>query len=106
MVAISCYIAGVQWPIPAHRFDNAVKLLLAAGMPIEDLANTPSNKLAAYYGIEHPPLQGHNARDDTLSVAYTLQYLFGAGKLQTAEFERSLSLTCWRNSIRRSRCPA
>lgn len=46
MIAISCYIAGIEPSIPAHRFDNAVKLLLAAGMPIEDLARTPSNKLA------------------------------------------------------------
>jgi DNA polymerase III epsilon subunit-like protein len=94
MVAISCYVAGVQPPIPAHRFDNAVKLLIAAGMPIEDLAKTHSNKLAAYFGIEHPPLRGHDARDDALSVAYTLQYLLRAGKLQTAEFERGQPLTC------------
>jgi inhibitor of KinA sporulation pathway (predicted exonuclease) len=49
MLAISCYVAGIQPSIPAHRFDNAVKLLIAAGMPIEDLAKTPSNKLADYY---------------------------------------------------------
>lgn len=46
MIAISCYVAGIQPSIPATRFDNAVKLLIAAGMPIEDLARTPSNKLA------------------------------------------------------------
>jgi hypothetical protein len=40
MVAISCYIAGVPAPIPATRFDNAVKLFIAAGMPIEDIART------------------------------------------------------------------
>ncbi|MCE3519180.1 hypothetical protein LXJ58_31015, partial [Escherichia coli] len=28
MVAISCYVAGIQPPIPAGRFDNAVKLLI------------------------------------------------------------------------------
>ncbi|CUX71433.1 MULTISPECIES: exonuclease [Agrobacterium] len=82
MVAISCYVAGIQALIPAHRFDNAVKLLLAAGMPIEDLARTPSNKLADYYNVEHPPLQGHDALDDALSVSYTLQYLLKAGKLR------------------------
>ncbi|TIW89385.1 MAG: exonuclease, partial [Mesorhizobium sp.] len=49
MIAISCYVAGIQPSIPATRFDNAVKLLIAAGMPIEDLARTPSNKLADYY---------------------------------------------------------
>lgn len=88
MVAISCYIAGIQPPIPAHRFDNAVKLLLAAGMPIEDLAKTPSNKLADYYGVDHPPLQGHDALDDALSVSYTLQHLMKAGKLQPEVFAR------------------
>lgn len=87
MVAISCYIAGIDTPIPAQRFDNAVKLLLAAGMPVEDLAKTPSNKLADYYTVDHPPLQGHDALDDALSVSYTLQYLLRAGKLRPEAFE-------------------
>ncbi|MCY1549327.1 hypothetical protein D9M68_854900 [compost metagenome] len=87
MMAISCYVAGIQPPIPANRFDNAVKLLLAAGMPIEDLAKTPSNELAAYYQVKHPPLRGHDALDDALSVSYTLQYLLRAGKLDPAIFE-------------------
>lgn len=86
MVAISCYVAGMQPPIPANRFDNAVKLLLAAGMPLEDLAKTPSNRLADYYGVEHPPLQGHDALDDALSVSYTLQHLLRGGKLTPAVF--------------------
>ncbi len=88
MVAISCYVAGIQPPIPAQRFDNAVKLVLAAGMPVEDLAKTPSNRLAAYYGVEHPPLRGHDARDDALSVAYALQHLLSAGKLDPEMFHR------------------
>lgn len=90
MVAISCYIGGIQTPIPAHRFDNAVKLLLAAGMPVEDLARTPSNKLADYYNVQHPPLQGHDALDDALSVSYTLQHLMKARKLQPAVFHRMM----------------
>ncbi|OCI93068.1 exonuclease [Rhizobium sp. AC27/96] len=89
MMAISCYVAGIQPLIPAHRFDNAVKLLLAAGMPVEDLARTPSNKLADYYGVDHPPLQGHDALDDALSVSYTLQHLMKAGKLQPEAFGNS-----------------
>lgn len=88
MVAISCYVAGIQPSIPAHRFDNAVKLLLAAGMPIEDLAKTPSNRLADYYGVEHPPLQGHDALDDALSVSYTLQHLMKIGSLRPEVFGR------------------
>lgn len=90
MVAISCYVAGVQPAIPANRFDNAVKLLLEAGMPIEDLARTPSNKLADYYGVAHPPLQGHDALDDALSLSYTLQHLMRTGKLQPEAFSRAL----------------
>lgn len=88
MIAISCYVAGIQPSIPATRFDNAVKLLIAAGMPIEDLARTPSNKLADYYGVEHPPLQGHDALDDALSVTYTLQHLMKTGKLRPDVFDR------------------
>lgn len=87
MVAISTYVSGVPPTIPPQRFDNAVKLLLAAGMPIEDLVRTPSNKLADYYSVDHPPLKGHDARDDALSVAYTLQHLLGSGKLQPDVFE-------------------
>jgi inhibitor of KinA sporulation pathway (predicted exonuclease) len=87
MVAISCYVAGIQTPIPAHRFDNAVKLLLAAGMPVEDLAKTPSNKLADYYNVQHPPLQGHDALDDALSVSYTLQHLMKVGQLKPEVFD-------------------
>ena len=87
MVAISCYVAGIQVPIPANRFDNAVKLLLAAGMPVEDLAKTPSNKLADYYNVQHPPLQGHDALDDALSVSYTLQHLLSAGMLRPEVFD-------------------
>jgi len=86
MVAISCYIAGLAPPIPAHRFDNAVRLLVAAGMPNDDLTKTPSNKLADYYGVEHPPLRGHDALDDALSICYTLQHLLKAGKLRPEIF--------------------
>lgn len=88
MMAISCYVAGIEPPIPAHRFDNAVKLLLAAGMPIEDLAKTRSNQLADYYGVEHPALRAHDGLGDALSVAYTLQYLLRSGKLPLDAFHR------------------
>ncbi|MDQ1196411.1 3'-5' exonuclease [Agrobacterium sp. SORGH_AS 787] len=86
MIAISCYVEGIPPAIPAPRFDNAVKLLLAAGMPVEDLSRTPSNKLADYYGLRHPELQGHDALDDARSVAYTLQHLLRSGKLQASAF--------------------
>ncbi len=89
MVAISCYVAGIAPSIPAYRFDNAVKLLIAAGMPIEDLARTPSNKLADYYGVEHPPCRGMTHWMTPLSVSYTLQYLLRTGKLQPDVFDRT-----------------
>jgi len=87
MVAISCYVEGIQPPISAPRFENAVKLLPAAGMPLDDLAKTPSNKLADYFRVEHPPLQSHDALDDALSVAYTLQFLLRAERLKPAAFD-------------------
>jgi len=87
MVAVSCYVAGVAPVIPAHRFDNAGKLVIAAGMPLEDVGKTRSSTLADYYGVEHPPLKGHDALDDALSIAYALQHLLKTGKLSAAAFE-------------------
>ena len=86
MVAISCYVSGVAPSIPAYRFKNAVKLLLAAGMPVEDLARTPSNKLADYYGVAHPQSRDHDALDDALSVSYTLRHLLNNGQLERSAF--------------------
>ena len=86
MMAISRYIAGIPATIPAHRSDNACKLLLAAGMPPEDLGTTRSNRLADYYGIEHSPLKAHDGLDDALSVAYALQHLLRNGKLSREHF--------------------
>jgi DNA polymerase III epsilon subunit-like protein len=63
--------------------------VIAAGMPVEDIAKTPSNKLADYYGVEHPQWHGHDALDDALSVAYALQHLLKTGKLQPDVFDRS-----------------
>jgi hypothetical protein len=86
MMAISCYVANVAPKIPAHRFDNACKLLLRAGMPYADMKTTRSNKLSGYYGLRHPPLQEHDALDDALSVTYVPQHLLKAGKLTAAHF--------------------
>lgn len=86
MVAISCYVAGIAPPIPAHRFDNAVKLMVAAGMPREDIARTRSDRLADYFGVEHPPLQAHDALGDALSMGYALQHLLRTGRLSPEAF--------------------
>jgi DNA polymerase III alpha subunit (gram-positive type) len=85
MMAISCYVEGIPPPLPATRFGNACDLLLRAGMPYEDLKQTRSNTLAAYYNIAHPPLRGHDALDDARSVAYVLQHHLQRGNLNRAD---------------------
>lgn len=85
MVAISCYVEGLTPPIPATQFGNACALLLKAGMPYEDIKTTRSNRLADYFKIEHPPLQGHDALDDALSVAYVVQALLQQEKLRPSD---------------------
>ena len=85
MLAISCYVEGIAPPIPVTQFGNACDLLLKAGMPYEDLKKTRSNSLATYYKIDHPPLRGHDALDDALSVAYVVQHLLADGKLSPAD---------------------
>ncbi len=86
MVAVSCYVQGLAPPMPADQFDNACKLLIKAGMPYEDIKKTPSNRLADYYEIGHPPLRSHDALDDAMSVAYVLQHLLRSGRLTPSDF--------------------
>ena len=86
MLAISCYVEGISPPIPVTQFGNACDLLLKAGMPYEDLIKTRSNTLSQYYEIEHPPLRGHDALDDALSVAYVLQHLTRHGSLSKSDY--------------------
>ncbi|WP_394688979.1 exonuclease domain-containing protein [Hoeflea sp.] len=81
LIAISAYVAGIAPPIPVTRFSNACDLLLAAGMPYDDLRTTRSNTLPAYFEVDHPPLKAHDATDDARAVAYTLQHLLRLGKL-------------------------
>lgn len=85
MVAISCYVEGLVPPIPVSQFGNACTLLLKAGMPYEDLKNMRSNRLADYYELDHPPLRGHDALDDALSVAYVLQHLLESNSLEAPD---------------------
>lgn len=85
MVAISCYVEGLVPPIPVSQFGNACTLLLKAGMPYEDLKNMRSNRLADYYELDHPPLHGHDALDDALSVAYVLQHLLESNSLEAPD---------------------
>ena len=86
MIAISCYVAGIAPPLPVTRFGNACDLLLKAGMPYDDLKVTRSNTLASYYRIDHPPLRGHDALDDAMSVTYAVQHLLRRGALAASDF--------------------
>lgn len=88
MVAISCFVEGLVPPIPATQFGNACQILLRAGMPYEDMKKTPSNRLASYYQLECPPLRGHDALDDALSVSCVIQHLLGQGALKMSDFDR------------------
>jgi DNA polymerase III epsilon subunit-like protein len=89
LMAISCYVAGIDPVLPANRFGNASRLLLKAGMPYEDIQKTNSGQLADYFGIDHPPLNGHDALDDALSIAFTLQHLLHAKRLTPSDFDPS-----------------
>lgn len=86
LIAISCFVAGLTPPIPATRFRNACDLLLAAGMPYEDLKKTRSNTLSAYFDVPHPPARAHDALGDALSVTYTVQHLLRNGALSRDAF--------------------
>ena len=87
MVAISCFLAGLTPPIPAHQFGNACALLLRAGMPYEDIKSTRSSELADYFQVTHPPLRAHDALDDALSIGYVIQALLRQGKLRSSDFQ-------------------
>jgi hypothetical protein len=86
-IATSCYVAGQSMPIPITRFGNACHLMLAGGMPYEDLRRTPSNRLAAYFGVDVPDRQDHDALDDALSLAHALQHLLRQGRIAPDAFE-------------------
>lgn len=88
LVAISCFVEGIAPPIEIGRFGNASALMLRAGMPYADIQRTRSNALSAYFGIDHPPLRAHDAVDDALSVAYTLQHLLRRGALSPSDLTR------------------
>ncbi|MHA7775824.1 3'-5' exonuclease [Roseibium sp. M-1] len=88
----SCYVEGVPRLIPASRFGNACGLLLKGGMPYADLKKTTSGRLADYYAIEGAQRQQHDALDDAMSVALTLQHLLRAKNLSASDFTLPLSV--------------
>jgi DNA polymerase III epsilon subunit-like protein len=85
-LATSCFVEGIPPPIPAARFGNACTLLLAAGIPYEDVQRLRSNTLAAHFGLE-PRLRAHDALDDAMSVALALRHLLRTGRLEADAFD-------------------
>ena len=81
LIAISCYVAGIDPPIPATRFGNACDLALAAGMPYAAIEQTRSNRLPAYFDLETPSLRAHDATDDARAVAIAMRHLLMTGAL-------------------------
>ncbi|WP_269585018.1 3'-5' exonuclease [Roseibium sp. Sym1] len=86
LYAISSYIAGCEPALPPQRFGNASALVLKAGVPYEDLKKTTSGKLADYFGLEGRQRRQHDALDDAMSVALSLQHLLQDGRLAPGDF--------------------
>ncbi|WP_422378760.1 3'-5' exonuclease [Roseibium sp.] len=87
LYGISCYLAGIKPALAASRFGNAIALAFNAGVPLEDLQKTSSGQLADYFGIKGEGRRHHDALDDAMSVALSLQFLLRNGKLQPADFQ-------------------
>lgn len=86
LYAISCYVAGLSPALPPQRFGNATVLALNAGMPEADLLKTNSGRLADYFGLEGSARRQHDALDDAMSVALSLQYLLREDRLAPEDF--------------------
>jgi len=86
LFAISCYVEGLSPKMPITRFGNAAGLVLKAGMPYADLVRTTSGRLADYFRLERAQRREHDALDDAMSIALSLQHLLHAGSLAPADF--------------------
>lgn len=85
-IAASCFVAGINSPIPACRFNDARKMLHSVGMPEEDIQITGSGELAGYFGIDAPGRRTHDALDDALSLAYAIGHLLKTARLSEDNF--------------------
>jgi len=85
-LAISCYMSGLEPPLPAKRFNNACHLMLKAGVPYDTVKTLRSSTLASHFGIETHALAAHDALDDALSMAYAFQHLLEEEKLCAQDF--------------------
>lgn len=88
LMAISCYVAGIEPPIAAHRFDNACKLLLKAGMPYDDIRKTRSGRLPHYFNLPDAGPARHDGLEDARAIARVLQHLMREGRLTAGDFEQ------------------
>lgn len=88
LMAISCYVAGIEPPVAARRFDNACKLLLKAGMPYDDIRKTRSGRLPHYFNLPDAGPARHDGLEDARAVARVLQHLLREGQLSGRDFER------------------
>ena len=84
MVAISCYVAGIAPPMPAHRFGNAPVLFLKAGVPLDTIHGLRSNTMLDHFGLSVPDARGHDALGDARMVAEALRHLMQSGALDPA----------------------
>lgn len=88
LLAVSCYIANVTPIIPAHRFGNAMEILMKAGLTREATLKTTSGELADFYKLPGLPRRHHDALDDAMSIALALQHLLRVGKLSPEDFSK------------------
>ncbi|MBU2981469.1 exonuclease [Lentibacter algarum] len=85
-LGISCYLAGIEAPIPATQFGNATRLLVKGGVPTAEVVTLRSNTLAAHFGVDDAGAQAHDALGDAQSVAYVLQHFLRNGRLKADDF--------------------
>lgn len=90
MVAISCYIAGIAAPIPAHRFGNAPELFLDAGVPLDVIHGLRSNTMLEHFGLSLPDARGHDALGDARMVAEVLRHLMQTNQLDPVRLSAPL----------------
>ena len=86
LLAISCWVEGIDAPMRPGRFGNAAALLLASGMDPEPVGKLRSNTICEALGVSVPLLRGHDALGDAQSVAYALQHLLRTGALRAEHF--------------------
>jgi hypothetical protein len=71
--------------VPAVIYDLRVSHRRRGTAPVWGGPDDPD-----YYGVERPPLRGHDALDDALSIAYTLQHLLRIGALSPQDFHEQM----------------